>query len=323
MRTRILLCGLIVLCLAGVTAAQTSTNWAASKSGLWSNASDWAGSTLPSASIKAFFNGESECIVDYPEAETWQIDLAGGPLKIVDGGVLTVVDWFILGYQAGDVDDSAGILEVYDGGVLDSMVRLYIGYRGEGYLRIYEGGTVNVHSQTFGVGQQPGGNGVVELEGGTLNLLGSTVLHLDLDTAEHSIDFLGGAMVVPDSTQNNDQINWAIDNGVIKAYGGVGEVVVGPAGTPGMIEVRGVHPLLPSPTDDGIASGGALELNWTLPEPSVPGQAVSVDVYFTDDLQALTQFTDPDAMRIVSNQSVTSVAVQTKPKTGHRFLYRQ
>ena len=137
-------------------------------------------STMPSASIKAFLNGESECIVDFAEAETWQIDLAGGPLKIVDGGVLTVIDWLILGYQAGDVDDGAGVLEVYDGGVLDSMVRLYIGYRGEGYLRIYEGGTVNVHSQTFGVGQQPGGNGVVELEGGILNLLGSTGLHLDL-----------------------------------------------------------------------------------------------------------------------------------------------
>jgi len=317
MRTRILLCVLIVFCLAGVTWAQTSTNWAASKSGKWSNASDWAGSTLPSVSVKAFFNGESECIVDIPDAEAWQIDLGGGPLKIVDGGILKTHDWFILGYQEGDIDDNAGVLEVYDGGVLDSMVRLYVGYRGEGYLRIFEGGTVNIHSQTFGVGQQPGGNGVVELEGGTLNLLGSTVLHLDLETAEHSIDFRGGAMVVPDSTANNDQINWAIENKVIKAYGGVGEVVVGPAVTSGMIEVRGVHPLQPSPTDDGNASSGPLELNWTLPQPSVPGQAVSVDVYFTDDLQALTQFTDPDAIRIVSNQSVSSVSVQTKPKTRY------
>ena len=320
MRTRILSCAAIVLCMAGVTVAQTSTNWAASKSGLWSEASNWAGSTMPSASIKAFFNGPSECIVDYAEAETWQIDLAGGPLKIVDGGVLTVVDWFILGYQQGDVDDNAGVLEVYDGGVLNSMVRLYVGYRGEGFLRIYEGGTVNVHTQLFGVGQQPGGNGIVELEGGVLNLLEGTApesLHLDLDTAEHSIDFLGGAMVLPDSTQNNDHINWAIDNGVIKAYGGAGEIVIGPAERSGMIEVRGVHPFQPSPTDDGIASGGELELSWTLPDPCVPGQEVPVDVYFTDDLQALEQFTDPDAMRVVSKQSVTSVVVQTKPKTRY------
>lgn len=320
MRARIVLFAVIVLCFVGTINAQTSTNWAASKTGLWSDASNWAGSTLPSASIKAFFNGQSECIVDFDQAEAWQIDLGGGPLKIVDGGVLTVQDWFILGYQEGDVDDNAGVLEVYDGGVLNSMVRLYIGYRGEGYLRIYEGGTVNIHSQLFGVGQQPGGNGVVELEGGTLNLLEGTSpesLHLDLETAEHSIDFRGGAMILPDTTQNNDQINWAVGAGVIKAYGGVGEIVVGPAETSGMIEVRGVHPLKPSPTDDGLSSTGQVELSWTLPDPCVPGQSVSVDVYFTDDLQSLKQFTDPDAIRIVNNQSVTSIVVQAQPKTRY------
>jgi hypothetical protein len=320
MRSRILLCSVIFLCLGGVTAAQTSTNWAASKSGLWSEASNWAGSTLPSASIKAFFNGPSECIVDFAEAGAWQIDLAGGPLKIVDGGILTVTDWFIIGYQEGDVDDNAGVLEVYDGGVLNCMVRFYVGFRGQGYLRIYEGGTVNIHTQLFGVGQQPGGDGVVELEGGTLNLLEGTSpesLHLDLETAEHSIDFRGGAMILPDTTQNNDHVNWAIGAGVIKAYGGVGEVVIAPAETSGMIEVRGVHPLRPSPTDDGLSSGGELELSWTLSDPCVPGQAVSVDVYFTEDLQALKQFTDPESMRIVNNQSVSSVIVQTKPKTRY------
>ena len=317
MRTRIVLCAVIVLCLAGAIQAQSSSTWMETKSGLWSDATNWSGETLPSADIKAFFNGPGECIVDIEDAGAWQIDLGGGPVKIVDGGNLTVTDWFILGYNVGDVDDNAGRIEVYDGGVLNSNVRMYVGFRGEGYLTVYEGGTVNIHSQTFGVGQEPGGNGVVELEGGTLNLLGSTGLHLDLATAEHSIDFLGGAMIVPDTTGNNNQINWAIENGVIKAYGGVGEVVVGPAETSGMIEVRGVHPFQPLPTDDGISSSGSLELNWTLPDPCVPGQAVSVDVYFTDDLQALTQFTDPDAMRVVSNQSVTSVSVQTKPKTRY------
>ncbi|MHC4728086.1 MAG: hypothetical protein ACYS17_12755, partial [Planctomycetota bacterium] len=320
MRTQILLCVAIVFCMAGVTAAQTSTNWAAPKSGLWSEASNWAGSTMPSASIKAFFNGESECIVDYAEAETWQIDLAGGPLKVIDGGILTIIDWFILGYQEGDVGDGAGILEVYDGGVVNSMVRLYVGFRGEGFLRIYEGGTVNIHTQLFGVGQQPGGNGVVELEGGTLNLLEATgpeSLHLDLDTAEHSIDFRGGAMILPNTTQNIDHINWAIGAGVIKAYGGVGEVVISPADTSGMIEVRGVHPFQPSPTDDGLSSSGQVELSWTLPDPVVSGQPVSVDVYFTDDLEALKQFTDPEAMKVVNSQNVTSVVVQTQPKTRY------
>jgi hypothetical protein len=44
---------------------------------------------------------------------------------------------------------------------------------------------------------------------------------------------------------------------------------------------------------------------------------VTVDVYFTDDLEALENFTDPDALRIVTNQGVSSVVVQTQPKTRY------
>jgi len=315
-----MLCAGIVLCLAGTLGAQSSTTWVETKRGKWSDATNWSGETLPSPNIKAFFNGPSECTVDIADAGAWQIDLAGGPLKIVDGGNLTVTDWFILGYGAGDVDDNAGRVEVYDGGVLNSSVRLYVGFRGEGYLTVYEGGTVNIHSQMLGVGQEPGGNGVVILEGGTLNLLeatGPTSLHLDLETAEASVDFRGGAMTLPDTTQNIDHLNWAIGDGVIKAYGGIGEIVIDPNETPGRLAVRGVHPLKPSPADDSLASGGSVELSWALPDPSVPGQPVPVDVYFTDDLTLLEQFTDPAAIQVVNKQNVTSVAVQTQPKTRY------
>jgi hypothetical protein len=57
-----------------------------------------------------------------------------------------------------------------------------------------------------------------------------------------------------------------------------------------------------------------VELSWTLPDPCVPGQPVPVDVYFTDDYDALYQFTDPEALRIVSQQDVNSVVVQTQLK---------
>jgi T5SS/PEP-CTERM-associated repeat protein len=317
MRTRVVLCAGIVLCLAGALGAQST--WMAPKRGLWSDPTNWSGD-LPSATIKAYFDGPSECTVDIADAAAWQIDLAGGPVKIVDGGNLTVTDWLILGYGQGDVDDNAGRVEVYDGGVLNSNVRLYVGFRGEGYLTVYEGGTVNIHSQMLGVGQEPGGNGVVTLEGGTLNLLegtSPTSLHLDLESAEASVDFRGGAMILPDTTQNIDHLNWAIGEGVIKAYGGVGEIVVDANETPGWLAVRGVHPLKPFPLDDGVSSSGDLELSWTLPEPSVPGQPVPVDVYFTDNLTLLEQFTDPAAIQVVGKQNVTSVVVQTQPKTRY------
>jgi T5SS/PEP-CTERM-associated repeat protein len=318
MRTRIVLCAGIVLCLAGALGAQSTTTWVEANSGKWSDASNWAGETLPSPAIKAFFNGSSECIVDIADAGAWQIDLGGGPLKIVEGGNLTVTDWFILGYNEGDLDDSAGRVEVYDGGVLNSRVRLYVGYRGEGYLTIYEGGTVNVHTQLLGVGRQPGGKGAVILEGGSLNLLAGTDANsLDVYTSEASVDFRGGVMTLQDTTANRENFSNAIRDGIIKAYGGVGEVVVDPNETPGWLVVRGVHPLKPLPSDDGVSSAGEVELSWTLPEPNVPGQPVPVDVYFTDDLQALQLFYDPAAIQVVNKQNVTSVVVQTQPKTRY------
>ncbi|HUV62247.1 MAG TPA: hypothetical protein VMW24_00040, partial [Sedimentisphaerales bacterium] len=313
MRTRTALCAGIVLCLAGTLHAQTT--WTAPNGGKWSDPANWTNG-LPSASNKAYFVGPSACIVDSDGAQTWQIDCAGGPIQIVDGGILTVLDWCILGYQAEDVGDNAGRIEVYDGGVLNCNVRLYVGYRAEGYLTVWEGGTVNIHTQTLGVGQQPGGNGVVTMEGGTLNLLdGTSARGLNfLDTAKSSVDLAGGAITLRGTTDNLDYVNQSVAGGIIKAYGGIGEVVVDPNEQPGRLVVRGVHPLKPSPTDDGITSAGQVQLSWTAPDPCTPGAAVAFDVYFTDNLQALEQFLDPAAIRVVNKQAVTSVLVQAQPK---------
>ena len=108
MRARIALCAGVLLCLVGNLYGQGSTTWTAPKGGQWSVAANWAGGVLPSAQVKAFFNGPSACVVDGADAAAWQIDLAGGPLQIVQGGNLTVTDWFILGYQVDDVGDNAG-----------------------------------------------------------------------------------------------------------------------------------------------------------------------------------------------------------------------
>ena len=75
--------------------------------------------------------------------------------------------------------------------------------------------------------------------------------------------------------------------------------------------------LNPNPADGDLVSPGEVELTWTLPDPCIPGQIVLVDVYFTDDLQLLEQFTDPVAIQVVSKQNVTSVVVQTQLKTWY------
>jgi len=316
MRTRIVLCAGIVLCLVGSLHAANVT-WIGSDGDLWSDPANWSGGALPTTPDKVYFNGEAACLLDFDAGEVWQIDHGGGPLRIYGEGSLRVRDWHILGYGAGDVDDNAGRMEVYDGGVLNSMQRLYIGREGEGHLTVYEGGTVNILGQHLHVAQTATGVGVLTLEGGTINILeGSDAWGLR-HTGNASIDFRGGTIILRNTTQNQDYLASAIGDGIIKAYGGVGEVVVDTDEELGRLAVRGVHPLKPFPSDDGLATPGAVELSWTLPDPCVPGEPVPVDVYFTDDLTALQQFTDPATLTVVSKQNVTSVIVQTQPKTRY------
>ncbi len=320
MKTRIALSAAIVLCLVGSLHAQPDTTWIATNGGKWSDPANWANATLPSTEVKAFFNGKSECVVDFADAIARQIDLGGGPLKIVKGGNLTTVDWFILGYDAGDTGDNAGRLEVYDGGVLNCKARLYVGYTAEGYMTLYEGGTINMHAQTLGVGQKAGGNGLVTLEGGLLNFLegtSSTSLNIAVTGAQGKIDFRGGTMILRDTTQNRSYLTKAIGDKTVVAYGGVGQVIVDPCETPRKLTIRGVHPLQPFPRDDGTAAVGPVELKWVPRDPCTPGQAVPVDVYFTDNLTALQDFSNPATIQVVAKKAVTSVVVEAKPKTRY------
>jgi len=315
MRTRIVLCAGIVLCLAGALHAAT-TQWApVAGDNLWSNADNWSAG-LPTSSDKAQFVQEGECIVDFDGAVANNIDLGGGPIKIVAGGVLTHHDWFIAGYGEGDVGELAGRIEVYDGGVLNSLQRFYLGREGEGHLTVYEGGTVNILGQNLHVAQKATGTGSLTLEGGTVNILEGSDSHGLRSTGNALIDFRGGTINLRNTTANRDYLDTAIGD-VIKAYGGDGEVVVDTDEELGTITVRGLHPLNPYPSDDGSVSAGDVELSWTVPEPNVPGQPVPVDVYFTDDLEALQQFADPAAMQVVNMLNVTSIVMQTQPKTRY------
>jgi len=109
-----------------------------------------------------------------------------------------------------------------------------------------------------------------------------------------------------------------IDRGWITAYDGQGVLHLDYDVTnEGRTTLTATALLDPNPVDGGSVSPGELELSWTLPDPCVPGQPVLVDVYFTDDLELLKQFSDPAAIRVVNGGNVTSVVVQTQPKTRY------
>ena len=333
MRTRIVLCICITLLVAGSLHAATRT-FTGAVDQFWSNAGNW--DAIPGVNDKARVRSEKPCILDYDAPVIQQYVGEGGTighLILIDGAQLSVRTWSIIGYNGGE-PDARHTIEVL-GGVYNAghpdwpgeNGRLYVGR--EGYARLIIGytGVVNVLHQAFQVGSGNGGDGIVEIRGGELNLNGG---NLNIETGEleslifragvnskASMDFSGGVMTQAYSDARLAYINDHIADGTITAYGGVGEVVMDTDETPGTLAVRGLHPLKPFPSDDGLATPGAVELSWTLPDPNVAGQPVPVDVYFTDDLTALQQFTDPAAMQVVNKQNVTSVVMQTQTKTRY------
>lgn len=111
-------------------------------------------------------------------------------------------------------------------------------------------------------------------------------------------------------------VNDHIADGTITAYGGVGTVIAETT-EDNILVVKGLHPLNPVPEDGGGVVPGKITLSWTAPDPCTPGEAVAVDVYFTDNLKTLEQFLDPAAIRVVNKQAVTSIVVQAQPKTRY------
>jgi hypothetical protein len=72
-------------------------------------------------------------------------------------------------------------------------------------------------------------------------------------------------------------------------------------GSPGIVPVPTIIPLNPSPADGSTVLSGPAQLQWTLPEPNVPGGVVTCDVYFG----------------IVTGQAVESVSVTLAPLTTY------
>ncbi len=315
MKNRIVLCLFLCLCLGGALGADT--RWTGAVSDLWSDPANWSNG-VPNADQKAIFSSTTVpvCVMDMVGAQAKQIavgDNSGGSLKLVAGD-LTVMDWSIVGYAQSNTGDQAGHL-IVEGGVLNCQARLYIGFQGEGDLTVDKDGVVNVYNQASGIGQEKTGNGSLYVKGGTINYWAGGA-SLGLYTAKAHIDLSGGTLTLTNSTQNLATINKAIADRIITAYDGAGKVIVDTTSTVGRIVITGLHPFQPAPVDGGRVSAGSVELKWTVPDPCQPGQPVAFDVYFgtSPDFPVGGSVQTP---QIIKQKSVSSVAVQTKPKTRY------
>ncbi len=219
--------------------------------------------------------------------------------------------YVVEGIHLGNNGEVSGALTL-QGGTLEVLGALNCGFKGPGTINIIDG-TLLIPG-TLKIARDPGSVGHINLNGGTIST--NNFLMREKDDAVGTMDVGGGMLTV-----NGDQISLVqeyIDNGWITTYDGNGSPNLDYNVTnPGQTTLTAVHKLSPDPANRAIVKPGEVELSWTLPDPSVPGQPVSVDVYFTDDLQALEQFTDPAAIQVVNKQNLTSVVVQTQTKTRY------
>ena len=300
----------IVLSPAGDVKALDMTWTDTTGDHLWSTEENWDSGTVPTSA-------------DYP-----RISLLPGPTianegavanmlgfglgasvttMTVEGGTLAITTYF----QLGRDKDCEATCDMISGTI--TAGNILVGDRGSGTLNM-TGGTITDNG-LFRIGHHPTSIGHVNLYGGIIN---TTTFDMRGNAgAVGTMDVrAAGTLII--NGDNVSAVQGYIDSGWITAYEGNGTLQLDYDLTnKGKTTLKAVHMLNPNPVDGDLLSAGEVELSWTLPDPCVPGQPVPVDVYFTDNLKLLEDFTDPAAIQIVSRQNVTSVAVQIQPKTRY------
>jgi len=282
----------LVLFLAGKAPAATNIEWTDGDSSnhLWTSPDNWNRGEVPDGDYAAFIRGSVAAEATSP---------------IIEAGIAVNVVYVII--NEGN-SDYTSYLRMTGGTV--SATNFFIGWDAaakggvEGVFNM-SGGTVDASSLQMGPG---GGSGRFNLDSGTFSTATLSMSSTSL------LNVSAGTLVVNGDAVS--EIQGYIDSGLIIAYDGFGGTlhVDYDVTNKGKTTLTATSVLNPEPADGGIATPGAVELSWTLPDPCTPGQPVDVDVYFTDDYDALKMFTDPEAIRVVSQQNVTSVVVQTQRK---------
>ncbi len=302
MRSRIVLGVCVGLLLTGVASA-AQDRWTGAVSQLWSDPGNWTLGVLPGANDKAQIVDNGFCILNSDAGTIQNVAIEGGgtgTLRLVDGAKLAVRDWSIIGYAGAP--EKPHLLEVF-GGVYNANARMFIGFQGRGMLVVDYAGVVNLNGQELGIGEDANGDGIVEIRGGTLNLLSTSARPLRFKAGANSkasMNFHGGVMTQAFSQARADVISTNIANGNIIAYDGEGTMIVETVDN--KLIVRGLHPLHPVPGDGDAITAGDITLSWTVAAGTL------VDVWFgtSADLSA--------AELIVEKKAATSAVVKVDRK---------
>lgn len=271
----------------------------------WSTAANWDPDGIPTEIDPVSIDGpmNTHCVVtDGIEAvcETLRVGNSGATTNLdITSGSLTAAG----AYVGVDNEAGHGILNISGG--LFSTGSLQVGWVGTGTVNM-TGGVIDLEDNLEVPGRT--GTGTVKLHGGTIY-----ASELRLTSNKGLLDITVGKLVLDGN--DIEKVQKFIDDGWITAYEGQGKVNLDYNFTnEGKTTLTATALLDPVPADGATIPPGEVMLSWTMLDPLLPGDPVTVDVYFTDDLDALLYFTDPASITLISNQDVTSVAVQTQSK---------
>lgn len=278
----------LTLVLGPVGSVFADTNWSdAAGDGLWGTADNWSNG-LPTAQ-----NGWA------------RIFAIPGPTILV-GEAATVPGG---GIHLGGAGGGDGQLNMR-GGTLDCG-GINCGWKTYGEINLYDG-TITA-SGTFKIARDSGSSGLVNLFGGTLRAPAYN-MHQNDPANDAKLNVASGVMIL---TGNGVAVvQGYIDEGIIVAYNGHGTLSLDYDVTnTNATTLSATHNMNPSPANNSIALPGELTLSWTPHlDPCEPGQPILYDVFMTEDINQLLDFTDPDSMLVASQTEATTVKVTTELK---------
>ncbi len=305
----------LVLSLVGQVQAVDWTD--AGNDSLWSNPDNWSEWPLTAGSWAKIVNGENGATLDSDGFECQKMHIgADKTFTVLDGAGLTMPQDLTVGRSGPD--DGEAVMDM-QGGTINIGRDFELGRERTAKV-IMTGGTINVTRDLEIPKTDRTELAHFDLHGGTLNLTRELRMNYkDPAVANGTMDITAGILITAAGDgDETSSIQEYVDNGWITAYDGNGTIEMDfDITNEGKTTVTAVHHLQPGPVDGSMAPAGLTELSWTVPEAVTPGAAVPVDVYFTDDFNALWSFTNPDAIRVVGHSSVESTNVQTVKGTTY------
>jgi len=299
----------LVLSLLGDVQAADVTWTDGGPDHLWSTATNWDSPTVPTSADKAIIMMFPGPTIANEGTVADKIAVGTGSSTgtlTVDGGTLTTTHWLILANN----EDSNGTLNM-NSGTITVGDRLAVGYKGSGTLNM-TGGTITI-TNNFLITEKATGTGHVDLYGGIIT---TRLFEMRREAGSvGTMDIRAGTLII--NGDNLSIVQGYIDNGWITAYGGNNSKLHldYDVTNSGKTTLKATHLLNPNPTYGSTVTVSVNQLQWTLPDPNLPGGVITCDVYFG---------TNPEVEanpKVVIGQAVESVSVTLASNTIYYWAF--